>query len=86
MVDQTETDYTSWKAQIRSELEAFEGEGPPDADELWSVAQYKSRAASDWISDMPVSEHEIEAAKGDVLEALVALEMAEERLNQEGSE
>jgi hypothetical protein len=82
----TDGPYESWKAQIRSELEAFEGEGPPDADELWSVAQYNARAASDWINDMPISENEIEAAKGDVLEALVALEMAEERLEQEGSE
>jgi hypothetical protein len=34
--------YADWKSQIRSELEAFEGEGPPSIEELWSVAQHES--------------------------------------------
>lgn len=72
--------YADWKAQIRSELEAFEGHGPPDVEELWHVAGHEAEGAASWIGDMPVSEDEIETAKGDLLKALVALEMAEERL------
>ncbi|ELY91454.1 hypothetical protein [Natrialba taiwanensis] len=74
--------YDDWKSQIRSELEAFEGEGPPSIDELWSVAQNESESAASWIHDMPCTEQEIKTAKGDVLKALVALEMAEDRLNE----
>jgi len=74
--------YASWKEQIRSELEAFGGEGPPSIDDLWLVAQHESESAASWMHDMPCTEQEIETAKGDVLKALVALEMAEERLNE----
>lgn len=72
--------YDDWKSNIRAELEAFEGEGPPSTRQLWNVAAYNARGAADWISDMPVGEEQIQTAKGDVLESLVALEMAEERL------
>jgi len=74
--------YDDWKSQIRSELEAFEGEGPPSIEDLWSVAQHESESAASWIHDMPCTEQEIQTAKGDVLKALVALEMAEDRLNE----
>lgn len=74
--------YADWKNQIRSELEAFEGEGPPSIDQLWSVAQYEAESAASWIHDMRCTEQEIQTAKGDVLKALVALEMAEDRLNE----
>jgi len=74
--------YTGWKSQIRSELEAFEGEGPPSVDQLWSVAQHESESAASWMHDMPCAEQEIQTAKGDVLKALVALEMAEDRLKE----
>ena len=74
--------YADWKGQIRSELEAFEGEGPPSIDQLWSVARHESESAASWIHDMPCTEQEIQTAKGDVLKALVALEMAEDRLNE----
>jgi hypothetical protein len=73
--------YADWKSQIRSELEAFEGEGPPTVDELWHVARYESESAASWIADMPATKQEIETVKDDLLRALVALEMAEERLN-----
>lgn len=73
--------YSSWKSEIRAELEAYEGHGPPSAEELWHLAEYEASGVVSWISDMPVSEQEIQTAKGDVLKALVALEMAEERLN-----
>lgn len=78
--------YSSWKSDIRSELDAMEGEGPPTADQLWNVAAYQSRSASDWIEDMPLTEDAIETARGDVLEALVALEMAEERMEGDDAE
>ena len=74
--------YASWKSQLREELEAFEGECPPSIDELWHVARYESETAASWIADMPATQQEIETVKGDVLKALVALEMAEDRLNE----
>ena len=73
--------YESWREEIRSELEAFEGEGPPSVDQLWNVARHESGSAASWIADMPCTEQEVQTAKGDVLKALVALEMAEKRLN-----
>jgi len=83
MLDASEgTGYASWKSEIQSELEAFEGEGPPSIDQLWSVAQHQSESAASWIHDMPCTEQEIQRAKGDVLKALVAIEMAEDRLNE----
>lgn len=78
------SEYQGWKEEIRSEIEANEGHATPDPHELWDRAAYDARSAADWIDDMPVSEAEIRTAKGDVLSALVALEMAEERL--EGSD
>jgi hypothetical protein len=77
--------YTDWKSQIRSELEAFEGHGPPSIDELWNVAGYEAEGVSGWIDEMPPTQQEIQTAKGDLLKALVALEMAEERLNENRS-
>jgi len=74
--------YNDWKSQIRSELEAFEGEGPPSVKELWSVAQHESESAASLINDMPCTEQEVQTAKGDVLKALVVLEMVEEELNE----
>jgi len=74
--------YADWKAQLRSELQAYEGEGPPSIDQLWSVAQHESESAASWIHGMPCTEQEIQTAKGDVLKALVALEMAENRLKE----
>lgn len=83
MIDRCEsTEYASWKSEIRSELEAFEGEGPPSIDELWLVAQHEAESAASWMHDMPCTEQEIQTAKGDVLKALVALEIAEDRLNE----
>ena len=81
---QTKT-YHDWKADIRTEIEANEGHEAPDADDLWYRARDSARGASGWIDGMPVSESEIRTAKGDILEALVALELAEERL-QEGDD
>lgn len=78
--------YESWKDNIRQRLEAFEGEGPPDAETLWHVAGHEAIGAANWIGDMPVSQGEIETAKQDILTALVALEMAEERLEEAGDE
>ena len=83
--DRTPSDsgrYASWKSQLREELEAFEGEGPPTIEQLWHVARYESETAASWIADMPATQQEIETVKGDVLKALVALEMAEDRLNE----
>lgn len=77
----TET-YRDWKADIRRRIEANEGHESPDAEELWNRAGYAAEGASEWIRDMPLTENEIRAAKGDVLNALVALEMAEERLEE----
>jgi len=74
------SDYESEKSQYRSELEAYEGEGPLTPRQLWDVARIVSMSASNWIEDMPCTENEIQTAKGDLLKALVALEMAEERL------
>jgi len=72
--------YTTQKENLRSELEAFEGHGPPTVEELWSTAGHEARGAASWIEDMPVDKNEIETAKSDLLKALVALEMAEERV------
>lgn len=74
-------DYQNWKADIRQRIEANEGHETPDAQELWNRARFAAKGAASWIDDMPVSENEIETAKGDILKALVALEMAQERLN-----
>ena len=74
------SDYESTKESIRAEFDANEGHPAPDAEELWSRAKYHSEGAASWIGDMPVTENEIATAKDDVLRALVALEMAEERL------
>jgi len=74
------SDYESQKRQYRQELEAFEGDGPPGARQLWDVARIEASSASNWIEDMECTEREIQTAKGDILKALVALEMAEERL------
>jgi TPR repeat protein len=76
------SDYESQKSQYRSELEAYEGEGPANANQLWYVARAEAQSAADWIEDMPVTESEIQTAKGDVLKALVALEMAEELIDE----
>lgn len=72
--------YADWKSQIRSELEAMEGEGPPSTDDLWGLAGYEAHGAGAWIDDMPVTEDSIKTAKGDILKSLTALEMAEELL------
>ncbi len=72
--------YASRKENLRSELEAFEGHGPPTAEDLWSTAGHEARGAASWVEDMPLTETEIETAKSDLLKALVALEMAEERV------
>jgi hypothetical protein len=74
------SEYESEKQQYRQELEAFEGEGPPGPKQLWDVARLEASSASNWIEDMECTEREIQTAKGDILKALVALEMAEERL------
>lgn len=75
----SEHDYESWKAQIRSEIEAWEGEGPPDDTELWDWVAFEGESVAGWVRDMPASEQSIQTAKEDVLQALVALEMLEER-------
>lgn len=72
--------YERQKANIRSRLEAYEGEGPPSVLQLWHSAEYDASGCGGWIEDMPPIKEAIEAAKGDILKALVALEMAEERL------
>jgi hypothetical protein len=79
----TEYDYDSWKAQIRSEIEAWEGDGPPSNDELWDWVAFEGDSVSGWVRDMPATKQSIRTAKGDVLQALVALEMLEERVNDE---
>jgi hypothetical protein len=70
--------YDSWKSQIRQEIEAWEGEGPPSDAELWDHVAFEAQAVESWVRDMPATEESIETVKGDVLRQLVALEMLEE--------
>jgi hypothetical protein len=76
-------EYQQWKAQIRNEIEANEGHDNPTAEELWHRAGVEARTAAGWVDDVPLSMSEIKMAKGDLLTALVALEMAEDRLESE---
>lgn len=78
-----ETDYTDRKGLIRHVYEGYQSEsGGLSAKRLWTLAQQRSQSASDTISETGISKQEIDEVKGDVLAALVALEMAEERLDQ----
>lgn len=80
------SDYDNLKQNIRSRIEANEGDPRPSAEELWHRASLDARSAAGWIDDMPVSEHEVQTVKSDLLKALVALEMAEESLNEGASD
>jgi hypothetical protein len=71
-------DYSTWKQQIRSEIEANEGERPPTQEQLWRIAGRASESAAEWIGDMPATDETVQTATGDVLTSLVALEMVEE--------
>lgn len=87
MMTETEQDYTDLKNELRSEIEEVRDERPRDSDALWGFAYRNARWAYDWMIEIrPPSEQDIQDAKRRVLKALVALEMAEERLEQEGSE
>jgi hypothetical protein len=79
MSDPNET-YERWMDNIQAELEAYEGHGPPDDEQLVGVARRETGGALGVIENIEAGDGEfleenLETLKGDILKIRVALEM-----------